>query len=398
MKYLIVCDSAEINGGCSKVAIQTAVGLAKCGKEVIFFAGGGDNDPNLNHKNITIVNLKMKNLISGNKVKMFVDGVYNKKSKKEMIKLLTKLDLSKLIIHVHSWVKTLSPSIFDAFKKFNCKFFITIHDYFLACPNGGFFNYPKCKICKMNKVSLKCLTCNCDSRKYIYKIWRWFKFKKQQKCLKKCKYYLIDISLFTQKYVHLNELNRYLLKNPIEMNYGEQLPNPQNGVYAFIGRLTREKGIELFCSAMAKTGYEAYVYGSGQMLNKLKMQYINFRNIHFVGWLSTFELKEEYKRIKALIFPSMWYEGAPLSIPEVQSYGIPCIVSDACSGKDYIYEGVNGFIFKDNNLESLIEKINLFEKNKDYKTIRNDTYNIALNENNTEKKYIDELLEIYCKN
>ena len=61
------------------------------------------------------------------------------------------------------------------------------------------------------------------------------------------------------------------------------------------------------------------------------------------------------KGARALIFPSLWYEGAPLTPLEAMSIGIPCLISEHCSGKEYIKDGENGFVFS--NLEDLEEKI-----------------------------------------
>ena len=36
-------------------------------------------------------------------------------------------------------------SVFDVAFKMNFKLVLTLHDYFTACPNGGYFNYQKMK-------------------------------------------------------------------------------------------------------------------------------------------------------------------------------------------------------------------------------------------------------------
>ncbi len=48
----------------------------------------------------------------------------------------------------------------------------TIHEYFLFCPNGGFYNYQTQKACPLTPMSAQCLTTNCDSRSYPQKLWR----------------------------------------------------------------------------------------------------------------------------------------------------------------------------------------------------------------------------------
>ncbi|WP_283180096.1 hypothetical protein [Gemmobacter sp. 24YEA27] len=46
------------------------------------------------------------------------------------------------------------------------------HDYFLACPNGAFFDYRAGVTCDLSPMSLGCVTCNCDKRSAAQKLWR----------------------------------------------------------------------------------------------------------------------------------------------------------------------------------------------------------------------------------
>ena len=68
---------------------------------------------------------------------------------------------------VAGWTKALSSSVFDVAFKMNFKVVLTLHDYFTACPNGGYFDYKENKICKRKPLSWKCIKCNCDSNSSI---------------------------------------------------------------------------------------------------------------------------------------------------------------------------------------------------------------------------------------
>ena len=48
---------------------------------------------------------------------------------------------------------------------------------------------------------------------------------------------------------------------------------------------------------------------------------------------------------KAFVFPSKWYEGSPLTVVEMLSFGLPCIVSDASSATEIVDDGNNGIVF-----------------------------------------------------
>ena len=70
-------------------------------------------------------------------------------------------------------------------------------------------------------------------------------------------------------------------------------------------------------------------------------------------------IKNYYKQHDCFILPSK-NEPASISLLEAMACGLPVLCSTTCGTKSYIQEGINGFIFKSDNLESLIEKIEFY--------------------------------------
>ena len=108
---------------------------------------------------------------------------------------------------------------------------------------------------------------------------------------------------------------------------------------------------------MKLLGYKGIVVGDGDEKNKLEKE---FPKIEFAGWKSNDEVKQYMKKAKALIFPSRWYEGAPLTPLECMQYGIPSLVSNASAAIDYVTN--KELIFK-LNCKDLQNKILGYEKN-----------------------------------
>ena len=168
---VIINDFNYVQGGASKVAIQTAKLLKNDGKEVYFFSAT-DNEESKIEGVKYISTFQNEALKDKNKIRGFFNGIYNWKARKELSKLLDKLDRKETVIHIHGWTKALSSSVFDiAFNK-KFKVVLTLHDYFSACPNGGYYNYVKNEICNLEPLSMKCITCNCDSRNNMFKFYR----------------------------------------------------------------------------------------------------------------------------------------------------------------------------------------------------------------------------------
>jgi glycosyltransferase involved in cell wall biosynthesis len=57
-------------------------------------------------------------------------------------------------------------------------------------------------------------------------------------------------------------------------------------------------------------------------------------------------LRDLLRSARALVFPSLWYEGQPLTILEAKAYGVPIVVADSCAGRDEVEDGVTGLWFK----------------------------------------------------
>ena len=113
--------------------------------------------------------------------------------------------------------------------------------------------------------------------------------------------------------------------------------------------MAKEKGVEVFCKVITELNLKGIVVGEGSERLRLQKEYTN---IIFTGWKDTNEVREYMKKAKCLIFPSLWYEGAPLTPLESFSLGIPCLISSDCSAREY----GNEFVYTD--YEELKKKVN----------------------------------------
>lgn len=364
---VIVNDFNYTQGGASKVAIDTARLLKEGNIKVLFFSAVNKEEEKIDGVEYISTN-QNEALKEKNKIKGALNGIYNLKAKKEFKKLLNNLDKETTIIHVHGWTKALSSSIFDIAFKMKFKVVLTLHDYFTACPNGGYFNYKKNEICHLKPLSWKCIKCNCDSRNYGFKLYRVIRQFVQNKIVKLNEKLenVITISEFSEKILKptLGENTKITrIYNPIDIDENAEKVDPsKNEYYLYVGRISKEKGVDLFCEAITDLGLKGIVVGDGDEKVKLENQY---PNIEFTGWKNKDEVKQYMKGARALIFPSRWYETAGLTVLEAQSLGIPAIVSKNCAGSE--------FVPKDNcfkNVKELKKKIidGILEIKKNIKT------------------------------
>ena len=137
------------------------------------------------------------------------------------------------------------------------------------------------------------------------------------------------------------------LKDPVER---EQF-------FLYVGRLASEKGIDTLLEAFVNTKQELYIGGDGP-LKQLVLQSCNENpNIRYLGMLDKNTVNNRMRRCSALIFPSVWYEGMPLTLIEAFSLGTPVIASNLGAMSSMIRDGYNGFHFSAGNSGELSEKI-----------------------------------------
>lgn len=396
---VVVGDYGYVDGGATKIAQETAICLKNAGLDVTYFCCVAPISEELTNCGIKTVCLNQSDILhEKNRVKGVFRGLNNKKSYKAFKELLSSLNPAETIVHVHGWTKAVSGSIFKAIKKMNFKAVITVHDYFLICPNGGLYNYVKKEICSLKPMSFKCKTCNCDARSYPQKLFRVLRQKKQNKNILKNKdLNYIFISKFAQnefekRYDKIDDNHKYFLHNPVVFSENrERIKCEENSEYLFIGRLVTEKGIEIFCDAVKNANVSATVIGDGELKQKLTE---NYPQIKFVGWKSRSEIDTYLKKARCLIFPSLLYETFGLVPLEAMAYGIPVICPSACASSDFIQNDKTGFLFS-GNANSLAEAI---EKTKDNEIIKNTSccvFETFDDKKFSKKHYTENLINIY---
>lgn len=402
LEVIIVHDNASVTGGAQKVAITEAKALAEIGVKVTYFAAVGPVDPLLNNTNIEVICLEQKELKDNlnsltSKLSGIIRGMYNKNAFEKLDLLLQQRDPQKTIVHVHGWSLALSSSIFKAIRNRNFKVLITCHDYELSCPTRGYFNYRTNKMCKIPGMTAQCICTNCDKRSYMQKVYRVLRQFIFYHYIKKCNLKLIYLSEFNKKIVEkYNRINLegYIVPNLIDIPRETTIDAWKNQTYLYIGRLNPEKGGNLFCEATTKAKVPAEVIGTGSQLEELKEKY---PNVKFWGWKTASEMLPIVKKARCMIMSSIWYEGAPLTIPEIEcAYAIPWIVPSPSGAVDYIKHGINGYIYQSGDVNQLISCI---EKTKDDCVIK---AMVEKNRNLNKEQYsknthIRNLLSVYKK-
>ena len=360
MNIIIVNDFAHINGGAGQVALTSAIGLAEQGYDVIVFSAVDPVMPALVHAGVKVIVTDQYEILNdSNRLRAATQGIWNFKAQFEMARMLASLDPATTIVHVHSWTKALSASIIRVAIQRKFKVICTLHDYFSACPNGGFFDYQRGAICKETPLSFGCISRNCDVRSYPQKLWRVARQVVQNRVglLPSGIKHFITISDFSETILKPflpQDAKVYRVENPIDVVRRDCVDIGANNTFTFVGRLSPEKGVAMFASAANKLGLTPVFVGEGALREMIKKI---CQDAHVTGWVSAAQVMDYLASARVLVLPSLLYEGCPLVIAEAAALGIPAIVPDTCAARDMVEDGITGLWFRGGDENDLMEKM-----------------------------------------
>ncbi len=356
-EVIVLNDYAALTGGSTAVAMASAAGLAARGVNVTYFSCVGPVAPELLHApNLSVICLGQQELAKdGNRVRAFASGLRNGPARAALRALLQGKDPERTVVHAHTWMKAMSPFALEVVAEMGFPLVVTLHDFFIACPNGGFFDHSRGEICRRRPLSASCVACNCDRRHYAHKLWRTARTALQNR--------MLDLPRRVSAYVGVSDFSLGLLRphlppevparvirSPVDsVDQGAARVRENRGFF-YIGRFSPEKGVGLFAEAVRASGLPAVFVGDGELMPELRRL---CPRAEFTGWLRPAELRARLREARALVFPPLWYETLGLVVIEAAAAGVPAIVSEGCAAVDYVRPGGTGLHFEHGSAAAL---------------------------------------------
>jgi len=266
------------------------------------------------------------------------------------------------VIHLHNAHFAIGPLVIRTAKSERIPVVVTLHNFRLLCPSATLL------------ISGKLFT---DSLRSSFP-WQAV-FKKAYRDSASQTLWLASIMWFHKMAGTWNMVDRYIVLTDfarnifiesglgvgaqyfsVKPNFVEdsaQLQRAPAQHFLFVGRLSEEKGIGVLLEAMKQTGLKLRIAGTGPLLTHVEKVAAQYRNITYLGSLRKDEILAEMKACSALIFPSIWYEGMPMTIIEALSQGTPVIASNLGAMSSMIRDGHNGLHFNVGEAADLIAKV-----------------------------------------
>ena len=398
MKILMVNKFLYPRGGSESYMLYLAEHLKKMGHEVEYFGMYDENNTVGNAKGLYTQNMDFHSKGIARFLYPF-KIIYSFEAKKKIMQVID--DFKPDIVHMNNINFQLTPSIIYGIKKKGIPLVQTVHDYQMICPNHLLYNFVENKPCE---TCVKGSHWNCIKNKCIHgsmvksiigvieaKLYSWLKTY-QQVDLFVCPSHFLENKLLSAKGYY--EGKTKTIHNFIDKEKFENNARKEDSYIVFVGRLSKEKGIEHIAeTAKLLPQYHFVVAGSGPDEEMLK----DIPNITLAGFLTGDKLTELMGDAKLLLLPSVCYENCPLSILEAHCMGVPVVTMNSGGMAELVKDGVTGTLVKEPTPEGIALKLKETIENEDYyhklkENCRNEKDNIL-----SVETYADSLIQEYEK-
>jgi glycosyltransferase involved in cell wall biosynthesis len=329
-RLVVINDDSVPSGGAAAIALASAELMAKRGLPVTFLTGDEGAGSPLPASGVNVVPFGGHHIMEGNRALAALRGLYDGRAAAFVEDWIQQHDTPGTIYHLHNWHKFLSPAVFRPLKKVASRLFLSIHDYFLVCPNGGYFHFPERRPCDLKPLSLRCLGTNCDKRHVGHKVWRSARLGIRHAAMNFAQTEATVLTVHEGMTPYMTrggvspEVIR-VLRNPVSPWRQQRVVAEANKQIFFVGRIELDKGVDVLCRAARKANAPLTVIGDGPLLDDLRQGH---PEVTFMGWQNRLQVAAAMADARMLVLPSRWRETFGLVALEATTSGIPVVISN----------------------------------------------------------------------
>jgi glycosyltransferase involved in cell wall biosynthesis len=305
--------------------------------------------------------LQGRGVLSG--IGMGIETVWSSRSFREVKELIEKEGPD--VAHFHNTFPLISPSAYYACAQAGVPVVQTLHNYRLWCPAAKFLREGKvCEACLGRNVAWPGVVHGCyrGSRAATAAAAAMLAVHRGMGSWQTKVDVYIALSEFSRrKFIEGGLPAERIVVKP-NFVAGDLAPGTQPGNYVlFVGRLSEEKGPQLLLSAWR--GMHAKIplriAGDGPLLEKLsrEIEDSSLAHIELTGRRTPDEVRALMHGARFLVFPSVWYEGFPMTIAEAFAGGLPVVASQLGSMAEIVQHGVTGLHFEPGAATDLAAKV-----------------------------------------
>lgn len=381
-KVLVVHNFYQQAGGEDVVFRNEVDLLRQHGHEVIEFTAHNDE-----------VNMMGKAALA-------VNTIWSRSSKQKLASLIaqTKPDVA----HFHNTFMVISPAAYYACRELGVPIVQTLHNYRLSCVNATFFrDQHVCEDCLGKLFALPGVIHGCyrESKVISGVVAGMLTAHRLRGTWTRVIDQYIALTEFSRK--KLVQMGLPAEKVVVKTNFLTDDPGQgtHEGDYAvFVGRLTEEKGVRLMLEAWRNLpDIPLKVVGDGPLMDELQSMITqhSLKQVELVGRKPRNETLQLIKDARAMIFPSQWYEGMPMTIIEAFACGTPVIATRMGAMETVVQHERTGLHFQAGNANDLSDQVKRLWTQSDWSQALGDAGRQTFVQHYTADENYDQLLRIY---
>ncbi|MCR4439435.1 MAG: glycosyltransferase family 4 protein [bacterium] len=367
MRVLMVHKFYFIEGGAERYLFNISGLLSRHGIEVIPFAMHHPRNAPTPYARYFISHFDPDRILGRMTLRQGLRSVgrviYSLEARRNIERLID--DTSPDIAHVHGVYHHLSPSVLLALKRRGIPVVFTLHEYKILCPSYLFLNRRGeiCELCQgkefWHPIKERCLKGSLAAsvlvsvEAYVHRFLRTYR--------RTVDLYLSPSRFLRDKMIQYGFPPDKVIWLPYTIPIDEYVPSYQAGSYfTYVGRLSREKGVELLVEAMEDIPEaELYVCGTGRLEEPLKrfVAARGLRNVRFLGHLASEQLRAVMRGSMFTVVPSIVYDNSPLAVYESFALGKPVVGAHIGGIPELIEPGQDGVLFEPNNRGDMVRAI-----------------------------------------
>lgn len=238
------------------------------------------------------------------------------------------------ILHVQNDFPLISPAIFYAAHHEGVPTVLSLRQYRLYCLNAYFFRDGKvCENCIGQLIPLSGIQHRCYRNSLLGSVVSAGRITLHR--LLRTYQRQVDMFIALTEFAYDKFVTHDIPAEKIRVkpNFVDPIPDlitDRDNYVLYVGRLTSEKGVEVMLKAWKTVGVKLplKIAGSGLLEPTVKAVASSSQGIQYLGYQSREQITALLSKAKALIFPSLWYEGLPRVIIEAFAVGTPVIASN----------------------------------------------------------------------
>ncbi len=249
------------------------------------------------------------------------------------------------VVHVHNFFPLISPRVHARVRALGPATVQTLHNFRITCANGLLMRAGRpCELCltgsSLHAVAHRCYRGSfAGSAALAHMI---ATHRREQTWQRHVDRFIVLSNFARDIFVRAGLPAERIAVKPnavADLAGGE---TAERAGVLFVGRLSPEKGVDHLIAAARLTRVPITIVGDGPEAARLAA--VAPDTVRFLGALPRADVRAVMARARALVMPSIWFEGFPVTVAEAFAAGTPVIASRIGALAEIVEDGRTGWL------------------------------------------------------